>query len=93
MGSQIVSRSGFGCGKEQGMRFSYFNRDWLECMESRLLFSQMTLTVSNTGDSGPGSLRQALLTANGHLNSTAKIVFGLPNASLLQNIAPLSPLR
>jgi hypothetical protein len=37
-------------------------RPRLEVMEDRTLLS--TFVVSNTGDSGPGSLRQAILDAN-----------------------------
>ena len=39
-----------------------------------------TFTVSNTADSGPGSLRQAILDANGGADT---IVFGLPDNSTI----------
>src|SRR5262249_57073507 len=39
----------------------------LEVLEDRLLLS--TFTVLNANDSGPGSLRQAILDANSHPNS------------------------
>ncbi len=51
----------------------------LELLEDRRLLSAYTYTVTNTSDSGPGSLRQAILDANA---STApgviNIEFGIP---------------
>jgi parallel beta-helix repeat protein len=39
-------------------------RPRLEALEARALLSSLPLVVTNTTDSGPGSLRQAILTAN-----------------------------
>src|ERR1700682_849666 len=49
----------------------------------------VTFTVSNTNDSGPGSLRQAILNANAN-SGLDTIAFAI--GSGLQTIAPLSPL-
>jgi len=49
-----------------------------------------TDVVTNTADSGPGSLRQAIINANTHEGVTA-ISFNIPGAGL-HTIAPLSPL-
>ncbi len=52
-------------------------RPRLETMESRTLLS--TFLVDNTGDSGPGTLRQAILDANADpAPGTDAIVFGIP---------------
>jgi hypothetical protein len=42
-------------------------RPTLECLEDRLVLS--TFTVANTNDSGPGSLRQAILGANANVGA------------------------
>ena len=64
-------------------------RPWLEFMEDRTLLS--TFMVSNTGDSGPGSLRQAILDSNSAVGATNTIDFDI-SGSGVQTIAPLSPL-
>ena len=58
-------------------------------MEDRTLLS--TFLVSNTGDSGPGSLRQAILDSNAATGATNTIDFDIPGPGV-QTIAPLSPL-
>jgi len=50
-----------------------------------------TFTVSNTNDSGPGSLRQAILDANVFGTVTDNIFFNIPGAGV-QTISPNSPL-
>jgi parallel beta-helix repeat protein len=50
----------------------------------------MTLTVTNTADSGPGSLRQAILDANNHAGLDI-IDFAIPGTGV-QTISPGSPL-
>ena len=50
----------------------------------------MTFTVTNTNDSGPGSLRQAILDANANAGADM-IVFNIPGASV-QTITPTSAL-
>jgi hypothetical protein len=50
--------------------------------------AQTTYTVTNTNDSGSGSLRQAIIDANGHLG--ADIIHFSIGAGGLQTIAPLS---
>jgi hypothetical protein len=57
----------------------------------RLPPSPATFTVSNTADSGPGSLRQALLDANANFPASDTIVFNLPGPGP-HTITPLSPL-
>ena len=41
---------------------------------------QVTFTVTNTNDSGPGSLRQAMLDANASTGTTDTIAFNIPGA-------------
>ena len=64
-------------------------RPRLEMMEDRTLLS--TFLVSNTGDSGPGSLRQAILDSNAATGATNTIDFDIPGNGV-QTIAPLSSL-
>jgi len=52
--------------------------------------SANTYTVSQTGDSGPGSLRQAIQDANSHAGAD-QIVFNIPGSGA-HTIQPLSPL-
>jgi titin len=59
--------------------------EWLECRLAPAAFA-----VSNTNDSGPGSLRQALLDANASPGLDA-INFSVPGAGA-HTISPLSPL-
>jgi hypothetical protein len=60
----------------------------MELLEERYLLS--TFVVTNTGDSGPGSLRQAILDANAHVGADS-IRFAI-GSSGVQTIAPLSAL-
>src|SRR5262249_6084129 len=62
-------------------------RPLLEILEGRCLPS--TFTVTNTSDSGAGSLRQAILDANNHAG-TDSITFAI--GSGLKTIAPASAL-
>jgi len=64
-------------------------RPCLEWMEDRTLLS--TFIVSNTADTGPGSLRQAILDSDAAKGVTNKINFAIPGQGV-QAIAPLSPL-
>jgi hypothetical protein len=54
-------------------------------------FPGQTFTVINTNDSGPGSLRQALLDANAQPAGKDIIEFNIPTPGV-QTIRPLSPL-
>ncbi len=58
-------------------------------MEDRTLLS--TFLVSNTGDSGPGSLRQAILDSNNAVGATNTIDFDISGTGV-QTIVPLSSL-
>lgn len=50
-----------------------------EPLEPRTLFSQISFSVTNTNDAGPGSLRQAITDANGvAAGDLAAITFSLP---------------
>jgi titin len=62
-------------------------RPQLEGLEDRLTPS--TFTVTNVNDSGPGSLRQAVTSADGSTGNT--IVFNIPGSGV-QTIAPLMAL-
>src|SRR5262245_35541622 len=64
-----------------GLRF-----DWVE---DRTLLSRFTVT--NTDDSGPGSLRQALLDSNADTAGTNTIAFAIPGDGV-PTIAPMSAL-
>ena len=64
-------------------------RPHVELMEDRTLLS--TFTVTNTGDSGPGSLRQAILDSDVATGETNTIDFDI-SGSGVQTIAPLSAL-
>lgn len=64
-------------------------RPVVEAMEGRLLLAQV-FTVTNAGDSGGGTLRQAIIDANADQISDT-IEFNIP-ASGVQTIAPLSAL-
>ena len=64
-------------------------RPRVEWMEDRTLLS--TFLVTNTDDSGPGSLRQAILDSNAATGTTNTIDFDIPGSGV-QTIAPLSPL-
>src|SRR5258708_1101639 len=55
-----------------------------------MTLAPMTFTVTNTNDSGPGSLRQAILDANAHAGADM-IVFTIPGAGV-NTIAPASAL-
>src|SRR5690242_19760999 len=59
-----------------------------EMLEPRVLLS--TYLVTNTADSGPGSLRQAILDANSHAGADT-IAFNIPGPGP-HVIAPQSPL-
>jgi hypothetical protein len=58
-------------------------------VEDRTLLS--SFVVNNTADSGPGSLRQAILDSNATTGQTNTIDFAVPGTGV-QTIAPLSPL-
>ena len=55
------------------------------------VIAPISFVVSNTGDSGPGSLRQAILDSNAATGSNNTIDFNI-SGSGVQTIAPLSPL-
>jgi uncharacterized repeat protein (TIGR01451 family) len=50
-----------------------------------------TFVVTNTNDSGTGSLRQAILNANAHAGANDLITFAIPGSGV-RTITPLSPL-
>src|SRR5947209_4738452 len=60
----------------------------IEDLEPRVLLS--SIAVTNTNDSGPGSLRQAILSANSGPGADT-ITFNIPGTGV-QTIAPASPL-
>jgi hypothetical protein len=64
-------------------------RPRLELVEDRTLLS--TFVVNSTADSGPGSLRQAILDSNAAIGQVNTINFDIPGQGV-QTIAPLSSL-
>ena len=64
-------------------------RPRFEWLEDRTVLA--TFLVSNTGDSGPGSLRQAILDSNAASGATNTIDFDIPGSGV-QTVAPLSSL-
>src|SRR5258708_5072365 len=67
--------------------FQGYARAYAEVLEKRLLLT--VVTVTNTNDSGDGSLRAAILASNNH---PANIInFNIPGDGV-HSIAPLSPL-
>ena len=65
------------------------NRLRFEWLEDRTLLA--SFIVSNTADSGPGSLRQAILDSNAATKQTNTIDFAIPGSGV-QTIAPLTAL-
>ena len=55
------------------------------------VIAPISFLVNNTADSGPGSLRQAILDSNATIGATNTIDFAIPGSGV-QKIAPLSPL-
>ena len=66
-------------------------RPRLEVMEDRTLLS--TFLVSNTGDSGPGSLRQAILDSNDAAGATNTIDFDISGTGRANDRPALVPAR
>ena len=64
-------------------------RPRFELVEDRTLLS--TFSVTNTADSGPGSLRQAILDSNAATAATNTIDFAIPGTGV-QTIVPVAPL-
>ena len=63
---------------------------WLAVLASAPSAPAATFTVTTIADSGPGSLRQAILSANGHPGADV-IAFAIPGPGV-HTIAPLSEL-
>ena len=64
-------------------------RPLFESLESRQLLT--TFTVTNTHDTGAGTLRQAIISSNAATTATNNITFNIPCGGV-QTITPLSPL-
>src|SRR5689334_196222 len=77
-----------GAGKHASAAFRCSCDRAVEALERRVLLS--TYTVTNVNDSGPGSLRQAILDANANPGGDA-IAFNIPGPAP-HVIAPQSPL-
>ena len=60
-------------------------------LQAQLLITEGVLSVTTTADSGPGSLRQAILDSNAAAGGTNTIDFDIPGQGV-QTIAPASPL-
>ncbi len=74
----------------RGLTSQAYSISRVEPLENRLLFSQMTFTVSNTTDADAGSLRQAILDSNASPMTVNSIVFDLPSGT--QTIQPATAL-
>ena len=59
-------------------------------LEAQFLITDGVFVVNTTADSGPGSLRQAILDAKSVIGGSVKIDFTIPGAGV-QTIEPLSP--
>ena len=66
-------------------------RAWLLSLVLAPSLSATTFTVTSTGDSGPGSLRQALLDAQNCTGSPHTIAFNVPGGSLTNGVAVIAP--
>ncbi len=77
------------CHAPNRLRYRLRIRPRLEWMEDRTLLS--TFTVSNTGDAGAGSLRQAILDSNADTGQANTIDFDMPGDGV-QTIAPQTEL-
>ena len=99
----MSSKSPFGFGKSRGeansrrrRRVEYRKHDRaaqierLMPLEPRLLLAGLYL-VTNTSDSGPGSLRQTILDVDSDAPTQAHIKFDIPGSGV-QTISPLSAL-
>jgi hypothetical protein len=60
-------------------------------LQTQFVISDGVFVVDTTADSGPGSLRQAILDANSVTGLTVTIDFAIPGASV-QTIEPITPL-
>ena len=98
MGTSLDQRKDAGLARRRRRRTTAPNtysgtifrlRPRVELMEDRTLLS--TFLVNNTGDGGPGSLRQAILDSNAATGTTNTIDFDIPGQGV-QTIEPLSPL-
>jgi hypothetical protein len=85
--SRSVSEGSIQVGNSRLARSRFF-RPQIDVLEDRLLLS--IFTVTNTSDSGPGSLRQAILDANGN-PGTDTIAFNIGGGGV-QTIRPDSQL-
>src|SRR5262249_40499628 len=75
--------------RRQSRKAEAFFRPRLELLEDRHLLS--TFTVMNANDSGPGSLRQAILDSNAATGGTNTIAFNIPSAGV-HTIIPVAAL-
>ncbi len=60
-------------------------------LEARVIITNGIFLVTTTADSGPGSLRQAILESNAAISGTNTIDFAIPGKGV-QTIAPILPL-
>ncbi len=65
--------------------------DGAASVDSQVLLSNGSFLVTNTADSGPGSLRQAIIDSNNAFGATNTIDFAIPGTGI-QTIAPTSAL-
>jgi uncharacterized repeat protein (TIGR01451 family) len=68
-----------------------FSRPHLDPLEDRLAPAALGLIVTNTNDSGPGSLRQTILDADANTGQTNSISFNIPGRGV-HTIVPLTQL-
>jgi hypothetical protein len=85
--SKLRATNRSGIARTEGARLRRARRARVEALEDRTLLS--TYTVTDTNDSGPGSLRQGILNANSVMGPS-DIIFSIGSGP--QTITPLSPL-
>jgi hypothetical protein len=67
-------------------------RPRLEALEQRWLPSNMVFTVNSVADDGPGTLREAIIAADGNTSGVNTIKFNIARDGSVQTINLLSPL-
>jgi fibronectin-binding autotransporter adhesin len=86
----IVQPRAFDAPENRFLKLFRYKRLWLFAMSLQPSFL-LSITVTSTDDSGPGTLRQAILDANAAVGLQT-INFSLPNPSTIFLSSPLPPI-